>query len=412
MKKILWIVNVALPEACQLMGLPKPVIGGWLYSYLELMDSHCAGQLHIDIISPYAGNQPQRLVGQRHTHYLFPQAWNNDDRLNLWFKNIYQEVSPDIVHIHGSEFPHALRWVESCGMTHTVVSIQGLVSVYARYYMAGLDAADVRYTHSFNDWRFNRTLPQERQRYVERGKSELALLRQVPAVAGRTTWDKMHCLTHNPSVRYFVCQEMLRQPFYQTQWTPEGCQSHRIFLSQSHYPIKGLHKFLEALPLIIRRYPDTQVYIVGKDITAGRWYQRSTYGNILRRLINQYQLQEHLHFLGSLDADAMAEQYRLAHVFVCPSAIENSSNSVCEAQLVGTPVVASYVGGLMDLIDDRRSGLLYRFEETEMLAAFVCEIFDDSSLAQHLSDGARQKAIERHDPQSIAKQLLTIYQNI
>ena len=208
------------------------------------------------------------------------------------------------------------------------------------------------------------------------------------------------------------CQEVLRQPFYDAHWSLDACRRHRIFLSQSHYPIKGLHKFLEALPLILRHYPDTEVHIVGDDPTRGRWYQRSGYGNLIRHLMRTYKLKRHIHFVGRLDADQMVAELREAHVFVCPSAIENSSNSVCEAQLMGTPTVASYVGGLMDLVTDGRSGLLYRFEETRMLAEKVCRIFADDDLARRLSAGAYEAASFRHRRGDIARALYDIYQAI
>lgn len=63
----------------------------------------------------------------------------------------------------------------------------------------------------------------------------------------------------------------------------------------------------------------------------------------------------------------MVKRYLLSNVFICPSTIENSPNSLCEAQLLGVPHIASYVGGTADLMKGNEE-CLYRFEETEMLA--------------------------------------------
>jgi glycosyltransferase involved in cell wall biosynthesis len=108
----------------------------------------------------------------------------------------------------------------------------------------------------------------------------------------------------------------------------------------------------------------------------------------------------------------MVEQYLRARIFVSPSIIENSSNSVCEAQLLGTPVIASNVGGMMNLIEHRRTGLLYRFEETDLLADYICELLGDDDLCRRLSQAERETAQARHDRTAIARCLTHIYEEI
>lgn len=435
MKRVLWIVNITLPDACKAVGLPVSYLGGWLTGYAEaLLANYPTIELHI--VEPYSGGtaktiqlpfQSSTTTSQSVTHHLFPASWIESshsfatkqgsrlsplsNQLPTYFMELQEEVKPDVVHIHGSEMAHSLSWVEACTNAHTIVSIQGLTSVYARYYMGGLTEEELKGCWSFNDWRFHRTLPQEQRQLAERGAIEQELLKRVDHVAGRTSWDKAQTWAINPDIQYHQLQEVLRAPFYQEEnkWNLANCQRHRIFVSQSHYPIKGLHRLLQALPLIIRQYPDTQLYIVGEDRIDQHWRHRSTYVNVLRKLIYQHGLRDRVHYLGSLSAEQMIEQFQQAHLYVCPSAIENSCNSLCEAQLLGTPVVASYVGGLMDLVEHGRTGLLYRFEEVEMLAHEVCQIFADDQFAQTLSQESRQAALSRHDRKNIAHTLYNIY---
>ena len=61
-----------------------------------------------------------------------------------------------------------------------------------------------------------------------------------------------------------------------------------------------------------------------------------------------------------------------------------SPNSVGEAQLIGTPCIASYTGGIMDMITDNETGFLYRYEEIALLAQRVCELFENSKLCEKL----------------------------
>lgn len=420
--RILWIVNITMPDACEAMGKPRPVLGGWLEGYQEaLLRMHPEVELHI--VAP--GADERELIVRGIHHHLFPASWLKQansfasprgsrltplsNQLPAYFQRIHEEVCPDVVHIHGSEFAHSRVWVESCGSAHTLVSIQGLASVYARYFRGGLSDEELKGCWSFNDWRWHRTLAQQQRQMSLRGEDEVALLRSVQHVAGRTRWDQSHTWAIHAEATYHTLQEVLRSPFYDesNRWHLDTCCRHTLFMSQSHYPIKGLHRMLDAMPLILRQYPDAQLLIVGEDLMEQHWRHRSLYTNVIRR--KWLPLRDHVHFLGSLTVDRMIEHYRQAHVFVCPSAIENSCNSLCEAQLLGTPVVASYVGGLPDLVDDGHTGLLYRFEEAEMLAQAVVRLFGDDALALRLSEAERRAASARHDREKIARTLYTIY---
>lgn len=130
----------------------------------------------------------------------------------------------------------------------------------------------------------------------------------------------------------------------------------------------------EALPLILRQYPDAKIYVAGVDPTAKSWYKISGYGNFLKKQIASLGIADHIVFTGMLDEKAMCERYLKSNVFVCCSSIENSPNSLGEAQLLGMPYVASFVGGVPEIVD-WNTDILYRFEEYEMLAQRICYIF-------------------------------------
>ena len=112
-------------------------------------------------------------------------------------------------------------------------------------------------------------------------------------------------------------------------------------------------------------------------------------------------------FTGNLNAEQMKQEYLRANVFVCPSSIENSPNSLGEAQILGTPCVASYVGGVMDMMKGNENNL-YRFEEIEMLAEKVCRVFADEEKQVDM----HTIAAERHSPTLNCNNLLLIYKNI
>jgi len=206
----------------------------------------------------------------------------------------------------------------------------------------------------------------------------------------------------------------LRNEFYQSnKWSYSKCAKQTIFLSQAGTPIKGLHKVLEALQLLKDEFPDITIRIGGNNIIANNSLKdrirMSGYGKYIKSLLRKYSLFEHVKFLGPLDAGAMVLEYQKANVFICPSSIENSPNSVGEAQIIGTPVIASYVGGIPDMISHDETGLLYRFEEVEMLAEYIRKLFLNVELAVKFSRNGIFAAENRHNRLNNLNKLLEIY---
>lgn len=408
--KVIWLVNVLFPEVCRALGAEPPVIGGWLYSYKNIVDKYCP-DISIYIISPYGGRNFNELEIEDTYYYTFPSN-TRESVLKCWFQKICRSIEPDIVHIHGSEYIHSSIFSTVCDSRKIVLSIQGMTSLYSQYIYSGLERSKVLRSFSIRDLIKKEKISDLYNNFVKRGEREKALIRSIRNVIGRTSWDRANALAINEDIDYYVCQEPLRDSFYNNIWNIENCERHTVFLSQVHYSIKGFHVFLKALPLIKRKYPDVKVYITGDNLTLKPWYKITTYWKYIKKEIQSLGVSENLYFLGRLNEESMVKAYLKANVFVCPSSIENSSNSVCEAQLLGTPVIATYVGGMMDLIDDGNTGLLYRFEEYAMLAEKVCKLFADDSISVRISEAERKVALKRHNMESISSSLDNIYKSI
>ena len=116
--------------------------------------------------------------------------------------------------------------------------------------------------------------------------------------------------------------------------------------------------------------------------------------------------------LGSLDAEGMKEQFLKSHVFVCPSAMENSPNSIGEAMLLGVPCVAANVGGVHNLLVDGGDGLLYPAGSVEALSEKIIEIFEKEFISEKYSHNARRHARETHDADQNYYKMIRIYEEI
>lgn len=414
MIKVLWITNILFPEAVKLLtgnGELK-ASGGWLLGAANALLQTNKIHLTVASITPLV-QKLTPLKGEQVDYYALPLGKGNT-RVNpdyepLW-KEVKNEVKPDVVHIHGTEFSHGYAYVKACGAGNVVVSIQGLVSAYYYYYY-GISVSSILKNITYNDLR-SKTIFQGKKDFRIRGEYEKELIKSCSHIIGRTSWDRSRTWAINPNAEYHFCNETLREEFYDgSKWRYDNCTPHSIFLSQATYPIKGLHQVLKAMPLILRHYPDTQIRIAGSDITKG--HRRlfisglSGYGKIIKSLIDQYNLADHITFTGNLNANEMKQEYLRCNVFICPSTIENSPNSLGEAQILGVPHLCSYIGGAMDMMKGNEA-CLYRFEETEGLAYKVCSLFAAIAEQKDMS----QEALKRHDPKTNQQQLLSIYKDI
>lgn len=372
--------------------------------------------IKLAVVSLYSGDSFKSFENYSITYFLIPDKGGNQSYnhfLENYFKEINIKFSPDLVHIHGSEYPHSLAYIKACGSNNVVVSIQGLVSIYAKYYLGGILEKEVRKSRSLRDFIRNDSLINQQRKMKQRGDYEVELIKSVKHIIGRTSWDSSNSWAINSKATYHICNETLRPSFYKKRWDLKKCQKHSIFLSQAHYPIKGIQQIIQALPVILEHFPQTKVYVAGNNFMNMPWYKKDGFAHYLEKLMLQTKVsKDKLIFLGTLNEIQMVEQYSSAHIFLCPSIIENSPNSVGEAQLVGTPCVASYVGGIMEMIKDGETGLLYRFEEITLLAKQICRIFENDDLANSLSENAHIAALIRHDGIKNASQLNSIYKCI
>lgn len=403
--KVLWITNIMLPPICEELGQKVPAVGGWMFSSLKRLINDTSKQFAVATV--YLGNEFVSKSVNGVDYYLLPLKGKSaicyNKHLESYWRTIKDEFKPDVVHIHGTEYPHGLAYVHACGAENVVVSLQGIISCIARYYAAGIDFRSVKQCLTFRDFIKRDSIHQGQKSFEKRGEFEIELMRNVRHIIGRTDWDKTHSLAVNPNAKYHYCGETLRDMFYSYKWSYEDCEKHSIFVSQASYPIKGIHILFEAMPMILRRYPDAKIYVAGSDPTDRPWYRITGYGKYLKKQIARLGIADHIVFTGMLDEKAMCERYLKSNVFVCCSSIENSPNSLGEAQLLEMPHIASFVGGIPEIVEYNHS-ILYRFEEVEMLAERICKIF---VVGGDYSPSEFDRS--RYDKNKNTKSLLSIY---
>ena len=123
-------------------------------------------------------------------------------------------------------------------------------------------------------------------------------------------------------------------------------------------------------------------------------------------------MSEYIEFLGYQDVDGMVREYLRANVFVLPSALENSPNSLAEALVVGVPTVVSDVGGVGSMVEHGKDAFLYQHNDPTMLAYYIAKLFKEEEGAQEMSVIARNNARKQYDAKENVQELLKIYDAI
>ena len=417
--KVLWICNVPIPEAKDVMGDETEVRVSWLVGISEAL------RKEVELYVAYFSNNSENIrtgTGNQVTFVAIPRhkrVNQYDVELATQIRQVYEQIRPDVVHVFGTEFPHtlsAIKAAEICGIENkTVVSIQGLVSVCGQRYLASLPQWVCNY-YTVRDVLRHCNIKQAQKEFLARGRYEIQAIECAHHVIGRTDWDKACTTMINPKIQYHFNNEILRTTFYEQKWDYGKCEPYRIFMSQGGVPYKGFHFALQALSLLKKKYPSVKLCITERDFVHPTGFKEkirlNSYQYYLRKLILDNDLVENVCFLGTLNESEMCEQYLKANVYILPSVIENSPNSLGEAMLVGTPAVSADVGGVKNMMKHREEGLVYPHDDYYMLASYIDEIFAMRDEARIISEAARQHAMQIFDVESNIKSLKQIYNDI
>ncbi len=414
--KILWLTNVVLPEFCGEYNIKKTYSGGWMTGMLSKLNS--VDDIEIELCFPIIDESKVR--DGKYGGIVYYSLWmgrgeRKKEEIAADAKKIINKSRPDIVHIWGSEFEHAHIMCEVLKEIHfqnVILDIQGIQFFISERYTKGIP-------DDWIDYSSEKDVPsilELNRRSMHCAEAERRCFISVDSFIGRTRWDKNYVIQVNSNACYFHCDRILREAFYKTSrfWDYGSCEKHSVFISQAGSTYKGVHFFLQAMTLLVPLYPDIKIYIGGDDsyINGNKLGRKTPYGEYILYLIRKYELDPYIVFRGRLDDQAMIEEYLRANVFCSCSITENNSNSTCEAQYIGTPVISSYVGGMGDIVEDKKTGLLYCYDDIRMLAGLLCYAFDYPDEMIQMSKNERVVAAKRHEPSHIVDNMNAIYRAV
>lgn len=170
-------------------------------------------------------------------------------------------------------------------------------------------------------------------------------------------------------------------------------------------PLKGHLHFIKAMARISRSVPRLKIWIVG-DAPASK----EAYKEEVQVLVRRLGLWHCTEFLGT-QRDIPGILAHLDLVVLATTTHEAFGRVVVEAQASGVPVVATKVGGVIDIIEDGKNGLLVPPADHKSMADAILRIYEDTQLAKSLAENAYAKIKEKYTVELMVKNTLDVYRD-
>ncbi|MEM2046188.1 MAG: glycosyltransferase, partial [Candidatus Bathyarchaeia archaeon] len=164
-------------------------------------------------------------------------------------------------------------------------------------------------------------------------------------------------------------------------------------------PKRGLKNLIEAMPKVIREFPEATLIIAGESPEKTR----------LKKLAEKLGLAQHVRFTGLAPYELIPALVKSSTIVVNPSLVEGHSSSVIEAMAASKPVIATKVGGITDIIMDGETGILIEPGNPDQIAEAIMKLLKNPKMMEAIGERASKKA-EEFSIENLAKKEAQIYQ--
>ena len=407
--KVLWFANTSIDYDETSSGYNG---GGWMSALkIEVMKT-----TDIELAISFYGKQSDRKI-ERNTVTYYPISFSRDiiSKMRRFFsqseqenahiaefKKIISDFKPDIIQIFGTEKPFGL--VAKVTHVPTIIHLQGLINPYLNALLPpGYSKLDFFLSKGFKPYYIIKNV----RDYLALKKSairEQKIFSECKYFLGRTHWDRAICKILAPNSSYFYCGEILRPEFSLVQGNikRDGSQKTTIVSTISDPLYKGADMILKTANVL----KDTMNLEFEWLVFGVKNIDFASSKLAIEGPSNGVKIK------GVVSVEDLITSLSTATAYVHPSYIDNSPNSICEAQVLGVPVVACNVGGVSSLISHSESGFLSPANDPFMLAYYIKYLIENPDLRDQISRNAHSIAIKRHNPSTVIGDLFKVYRKI
>ena len=383
--------------------------GGWIASLEQIVRKNKDIQLGVAFNFPDNGF---KYKNEGVSYYPIPtekcsfvgKLFGNNDEGNRTIKylQIIEDFKPDLIQIFGSEneFGAICRQTE----IPVVIHMQGCIPPYHNaLFPIGMKKSDFLFKKGLS-LSYRIIGLRSEKAFRKRAEMEIETIQSCRYFMGRTEWDKSLVDLFNPNAKYFHCEEALRDSFIESakRWKYTD-EKKKIIISMISRPwYKGCDLILKTASLL-KRFTDIDFEWQVYGNPEMKFYE-SVYG-IKAEDVN-------VRTMGTASKEELVDALCSSSCYVHTSYIDNSPNSICEAQIMGVPVLATNVGGTSSIVDNGVDGILFPANAPYTAASLIKRVTADKKLSNSLSSNAIIRATDRHNPTKIGNRLIEIYKTI
>lgn len=349
--------------------------------------------------------KPKTAIQKFREYYGISCSFNRKSYIEQ-IKNVIVDFEPDIIHLFGIENPLS----DILGNTDVpvVVHLQGILGpVDNAFYPPGFNKFSFLWPPTKRELITRNGFIYSKNVLHHRAKHESELFKKAQFFMGRTSWDFHISKLLSPKSIYYKVNEVLRSPFYNNAYVKQTNNSKLMILSTlSETVYKGLDLVLKSARILAS---ETNIRFEWNVVGVPK---ESRFVRFVEKMIGVKSSDVCISYLGILNAKQLAEICKSSSVYVHPSYIDNSPNSICEAQMLGLPVIATNVGGVSSLIKHGETGILIPSNSPYELSYWLRELFYNKTLYEMLSNNGVSSAMERHDYETIYCNLMAAYNSI
>lgn len=418
--KVLWFANNACGAISKLTG-QSVTAGGWLATLADILSKQHDIELHIafywqtqkdsftldGIVYHPIVDASSKSKFTRYINRLKRQFSDSYDQVCIpLLLNVVTSVQPDLIHIHGSEANFGLiaKYVMDIPI---VLSIQGIVNAcYLKTYSGYSRQILLKHESLFFKLLGDGIIANERL-FLRSCRREKIIYKNIKNIIGRTSWDKDWSLAMNPQRCYYTVNEILRADFFRAQWSSTYKINKPLCLvsTVTFGLFKGLETIYQTSKILKEAGFNFHWKVIGLD-------ERFDIVRITEKEESVKAEEINVELCGRMSSDKMIDIMTSSDVFIQVSHIENSPNSLCEAMLLGMPVIGTFVGGTSSMLKHGEEGTLIQDGDPYSMAGAIISIANNFSEAKIMGEKARKTAIERHKPENVLKELLFTYKDI
>lgn len=196
----------------------------------------------------------------------------------------------------------------------------------------------------------------------------------------------------------------LKKFSYREPRCPQAGDPIRILTTARLVPVKGLEYGLEAIHLLLKRYPQLNLRytVIGEG----------ELDKPLKKLTSRLGLNEIVHFAGALSASELLEAMRDSDIFMLPSLAEGLPAVLMEAMAIGLPVVATDVSAVSELVLNGETGFVVPPGNAQVLERSLALLVQTPKLWKDMAQRGRTRVEQRHDADKLTDDLIRIYQGL